>query len=74
MVHAMKAIEQTSGADAFRILWPENRAVSADTMRGWYADAVANGEVERTDCTDVRDMARELHMAGAFTLQYGLDQ
>lgn len=70
----MQGTRSQSSAPSFRILWPENRAVSAETMRGWYADAVANGEVERTDCTDVRDMARELHMAGAVTLQYGLDQ
>lgn len=28
------------------ILYPERRAVSEETIFGWYRDAVANGEVE----------------------------
>jgi hypothetical protein len=52
----------------WHILWPEIRTVSDETIRGWYRDAVANGEVERTELTETEEMARELSIAGVITL------
>lgn len=52
----------------FWVIWPERRHITEGQMRLWYADAVANGEVENTTCTDVEAMARELSNAGVLTL------
>jgi hypothetical protein len=29
----------------YRILYPEHRLVSEETIKAWYADAVVNGEI-----------------------------
>ena len=55
----------------FEIIWPERRFVSEDKIRVWYSDAVANGEAEETDLTEVEEMARELSSIGHITLGRG---
>jgi hypothetical protein len=48
----------------YTIVWPVRRTVSEDTIRMKYSDAVANGEVEYTDLTDIDDIMHELESAG----------
>ena len=48
----------------YNIAYPENRWISEDTIRMKYSDAVANGEVEYTDLTDIDDIMHELESAG----------
>jgi hypothetical protein len=52
----------------FHTIWPENRYVSEEQIRSWYADAVANGETELTELRDPEDMAHELSWIGVITL------
>jgi len=47
-------------------LWPENRWVKEDTIRMWYADAVANGEIGEGFAKMV-DIMEELQSAGFVT-------
>jgi hypothetical protein len=48
----------------YTIVWPVRRTVSEDTIRMKYSDAVANGEVEYTDLTDIDMIMDELESAG----------
>jgi hypothetical protein len=59
----------------FWIVWPEQRFVSADQIRTWYSDAVANGEMAREylDLTDVGRMAEGLSDAGMITLGQSIE-
>ena len=51
----------------YNIVYPEDRWVSEDTIRMWYADAVANSEVDYTDLTDIDEIINELESAGHAT-------
>jgi hypothetical protein len=51
----------------FKILWPERRIVTANQIRTWYGDGVANGELA-AGLRDPDEMARELHSFGTITL------
>lgn len=51
----------------FRIIWPDSKLVSAETITGWYSDAVANGDCD-AGLTDVSDMALALDDAGLITI------
>ena len=51
----------------YNIVYPEDRWVSEDTIRMWYADAVANSEVDYTDLTDIDEIINELESAGHVT-------
>ena len=48
----------------YNIVYPKNRWVSEDFIRMKYSDAVANGEVEYTDLTDINEIMDELESAG----------
>lgn len=53
----------------FNIVYPETRSVGEDTIRGWYADAVDNGEIEEADHeVDLFEAARLLDDAGIITV------
>ena len=54
---------------AFRIVYPEKRTVSEQTIKNWYADAVANDEIDEQfiKANDVLTMARGLSDAGLIT-------
>lgn len=52
----------------FKIIWPERRFVTEAQIMLWYADAVANGDVENQDLSDPQAMARELDSSGVITL------
>ncbi len=54
----------------FRIVWPECRFVSANQIKVWYHDGVANGDIGRDylGLEDVSKMAAALHDAGTITL------
>lgn len=55
----------------FHILYPEKRVVNSCTIRTWFNDAKANGEID-VRFRSVRDtlaMARALSDAGIITLQ-----
>ena len=52
-----------------RILWPEKRDVSEATSRGWYEDAVANGDANDLGVAPtIEAMANELDQQGVITL------
>jgi len=51
----------------YNIVYPEDRWVSEDTIRMWYADASSNGEVECIDLTDIDLIMEELMSAGHVT-------
>jgi len=51
----------------YNIVYPENRWVSEDTIRMKYSDAVANGEVDYIDLTDIDEIIDELMSAGLAT-------
>ena len=57
----------------YNIAYPENRWISEDTIRMKYSDAVANGEVDYTDLTDINEIMDELESAGlvAFSIMKG---
>ena len=40
----------------YNIVYPKNRWVSEDFIRMKYSDAVANGEVDYTDLTDIDEI------------------
>ena len=52
----------------FQILWPDRRVVSSETIAGWYADAVVNGDVAE-GYTTPDEMAAALHDAGLIILK-----
>lgn len=53
----------------FHIIWPEKRVVSDDTIEKWFADAVANDEIDlRTAGQTVLDHALALEDIGFITL------
>lgn len=52
----------------FDIVWPEKAHVSADKLKLWYWDAVANGQCEK-GCRRLYDKALALHQAGLITLK-----
>ena len=51
----------------YNIVYPEDRWVSEDTIRMWYADASSNDEVDCTDLTDIDLIMGELMSAGQVT-------
>ena len=51
----------------YNIVYPEDRWVSEDTIRMWYADASSNDEVDCTDLTDIDLIMGELESAGHVT-------
>ena len=53
----------------FRITYPERRVVSDEQMCVWYADAVANGELEDMGPVSAYMAAKALHEAGLITLE-----
>jgi hypothetical protein len=48
----------------YTMVWPTHRTVSENLIRMKYSDAVANGEVEYTDLTDIDEIMDELESAG----------
>jgi hypothetical protein len=60
---------------AFRLVYPEKRTVPEQTIKDWYADAVANDEIDDMflHASDVLTMARGLQDAGiiTFTVVHG---
>ena len=48
----------------YNIVYPKNRWVSEDFIRMKYSDAVANGEVDYTDLTDIDEIMDEMESAG----------
>ena len=54
----------------YTMVWPTHRTVSEDTIRMKYSDAVANGEVEYTDLTDIDEIMDELESAGQVAFNY----
>ena len=51
----------------YTMVWPTHRTVSEATIRMKYSDAVANGEVDYTDLTDIDEIINELESAGHVT-------
>ena len=51
----------------YNMVYPTNRWVSEDFIRMKYSDAVANGEVEYTDLTDLDEIIDELMDSGQAT-------
>ena len=51
----------------YKMVYPTNRRVSEDFIRMKYSDAVANGEVEYTDLTDLDEIIDELMDSGQVT-------
>ena len=58
----------------YNIVYPEDRWVSEDTIRMWYADAVANSEVDYTDLTDIDEIMDELENAGLVVFSISLEE
>jgi hypothetical protein len=52
----------------FEIIWPEKRVVSDATIKGWYYDLRADGDVEAVDHDNIEAMALELAEQGYITL------
>ena len=52
-----------------RIIWPEKRFVSDDTIAEWFADRVADNEIapQYLGAKDTETMARALEDAGIIT-------
>ena len=40
----------------YNMVYPENRWINEDTIRMKYSDAVANGEADYTDLTDIDEI------------------
>ena len=51
----------------YNMVYPTNRWVNEKYIRMMYTDAVANGEVEYTDLTDINDIIDELMDTGDVT-------
>ena len=56
-----------TGLIEYNTVYPKNRWISEDTIRMKYSDAVANGEVDYTDLTDIDEIKEELSSAGHVT-------
>ena len=56
-----------TGATGVNPGYPTNRWVSEDFIRMKYSDAVANGEVDYTDLTDIDEIIDELGSTGRVT-------
>ena len=56
-----------TGVIEYNTVYPKNRWISEDTIRMKYSDAVANGEVDYTDLTDIDEIKEELSSAGHVT-------
>lgn len=54
----------------FKILWPQKRIISEQVIRDWYADALANDEIDSDfiGLDDPIQMALALNDAGTITL------
>lgn len=52
----------------FNIIYPEKRRVDDKTISVWYADAVANGEIENVGAETPAEKALALHKDGLITL------
>jgi hypothetical protein len=58
-------------SETYSLLYPEHRTVSAVTILGWHADAVANKECEGgLDTDDVRGAIEQLEDAGLITVEH----
>ncbi len=59
--------------DGVMIVWPERRWVSAKQIASWFADGVANNEIdpEYLDAKTTQEMAAALSDAGMITLGRG---
>ncbi len=57
--------------EGFFIVWPEKRLVSSAQIESWYADAVADNEMEDEylDAKDLISKAQALHGMGYITLR-----
>ena len=51
----------------YNMVYPVNRWVGEEYIRMMYSDAIANGEVEYTDLTDIDDIIDELMDTGDVT-------
>ena len=51
----------------YNMVYPVKRWVGEDVIRMKYSDAVANGQVEYTDLTDIDDIIDELMDTGDVT-------
>ena len=51
----------------YKMVYPANRWVSEDYIRMKYSDAVANGEVQYTDLTDLDEIIDEWRDSGDVT-------
>lgn len=51
------------------IIWPEEKYIDSDTIKGWYDDAVENGNIgiEYMNANTEEEMARALDNAGLIT-------
>ena len=60
----------------FMIIWPSRCRLSAEKVELWYADAVANFELNTDDynCQTIREKAMALHHAGLITLKGNYDE
>ena len=58
----------------YNIVYPKNRWVSEDFIRMKYSDAVANGEVDYTDLTDIDEIMDELESAGLVVFSISLEE
>lgn len=68
---AAKTAEVARTPVEFHVIWPENRVVTAETITGWYRDAVANEELSDDGYgkTDPVAQSLALHRAGLITLK-----
>ena len=58
----------------YTMVWPVRRTVSEDIIRMKYSDAVANGEVDYTDLTDIDEIMDELESAGLVVFSISLEE
>jgi len=59
--------QMKTGMAGVNISYPVNRWISKDDIRMKYSDAVANGEVDYTDLTDIDEIIDELNSSGHVT-------
>lgn len=64
--------QQTPPERAFYISWPDSYWLTERKARTFFADAVANGEIEAygldADKSDIDDIVRWMHESGVITL------
>jgi len=58
----------------YTMVWPTHRTVSEATIRMKYSDAVASGEVDYTDLTDIDEIMDELESAGLVVFSISLEE